>query len=498
MPFDRLFFAAVLALASSCATAATAGTPTVYRVWNGDDSGVGNLRSAIASINASPHEGSFVIEFNLGQIPIVWITHDLPEIDRPGQDIIIDGVGTRGLVITGRGAAGLIRARRFGSISIRNLSLSAGKSVGGGCLRAMDEGTQTSRVLVENVSFIDCVAGSEGGGAVFAGNSLKVVNSIFQGNRVDLRSPDSAGGAAIVKRGVGSLEIESSIFHGNTVYGDGSTSVAAKGGAVFIHSAGYGHTIRGSRFTSNRASGPGGALVGQGGAINVRAGELRVDSSYFQGNYASQFGGSIAIKPEFGAEDLPEVVIENSTFESNLSHVGGALSFQDYRPSGGLLTVRNSLFRSNRGAGRGQTIDVAGAGATLKISHTAFETLENSPPSYPNHCTGVAQDHGSNAVSGRASIGCGLSGEVMASLGLAGEAPSLPQAVPVAYALLADSPLLDGGAAHSGSHIFPFTCTTSDARGEARPHPSRNSVFPTCDIGPVEAFQAMFSDGFES
>lgn len=494
MSFHRWMFGALLELVSICALA---GNATVYTVNSRDDSDTGSLRWAIQSINASQDEGPFVIEFRFSEIPAVWVDRDLPAIDKPGRDIIIDGAGTRGLVISGRSAAGLIKARRFGSLSIRSLSLSFGKAVGGGCLWAMDEAAPASRILVENVSFIDCAAGSEGGGAVFAGNSLKVVNSVFRGNRVDLRSPDSAGGAAIAKHGIGRLEIESSVFHGNTVFGDGSTGVAAKGGAVFIHSAGFIHTIRGSRFTSNQASGPGGALVGQGGAINMRAGELRVDSSYFHGNYSSQHGGSIAIQPEWGAEDLPEVVIENSTFEQNLSTGGGALSFWDSRTSGSLLTVRNSLFRSNRGSSRGQTIEVVGAGATLRISHSAFETLQYFPAHNPHHCAGVAQDHGSNAVAGPASLGCGLSGEVVTSLGLVGEAPSLPPAVSVAYALVADSPLLDGGAAHSGSHSFPFTCTTSDARGEARPHPSRNGVLPTCDIGPVEAFQAMFSDGFE-
>jgi predicted outer membrane repeat protein len=154
-------------------------------------------------------------------------------------------------------------------LTIENLTLKDGNSTG----RAFDGG---------------------GGGAVFArGGRLRIVNSIFAGNRCDPVGPDLGGGA------VRAL----SQYHGLPVVVTGSRftgNVCSNGGA--LSSIGVSWTVRSCRLLGNRAIGhganparPGTPGGGSGGAI-YNDGDtmtLSIAGTVFTGNRANEGGGAI-------------------------------------------------------------------------------------------------------------------------------------------------------------------------------------------------------------
>jgi hypothetical protein len=133
-----------------------------------------------------------------------------------------------------------------------------------------------------------------GGGAIFdRGGQLKVINSIFIGNRCDPTGPD-LGGAAI--RAL-------SQYQNRPVYVSYSTfrrGVCSNGGA--LSSIGVSWTVLNSLMTGNQAIGaganpaqqgtPGG---GSGGAIynDGDTYHLKVEGTIISGNHANEGGGAI-------------------------------------------------------------------------------------------------------------------------------------------------------------------------------------------------------------
>jgi hypothetical protein len=157
----------------------------------------------------------------------------------------------------------------------------------------------TPELVIQNMSF---TAGNStgqhfeggGGGAIFdRGGRLRIVNSVFTGNRCDHYGPD-LGGAAV--RAL-------SQYHGLPVYVVGSrfTANVCSNGAA-LSSIGVSWTVLNSTFSGNRAIGrganpadPGTPGGGSGGAIyndgNLMA--LTIAGCLFTGNHANEGGGAI-------------------------------------------------------------------------------------------------------------------------------------------------------------------------------------------------------------
>ncbi len=154
-----------------------------------------------------------------------------------------------------------------------------------------------------------------GGGAVFArGGRLRIVNSVFAGNRCDRDGPDVGGGA------VRAL----SQYHGLPVYVSDSRFTAnacSNGGA--LSSIGVSWTVRNSRFRANRAIGDGANPAaqgtrggGSGGAIYNDGDRmtLSIAGSLFTDNHANAGGGAIF----FVSDDRTGTMsITDSTLERN-------------------------------------------------------------------------------------------------------------------------------------------------------------------------------------
>ena len=155
------------------------------------------------------------------------------------------------------------------------------------------------KLVIQNMTFTNGNSTGQrfdggGGGAIFdRGGRLRIVNSVFAGNRCEHDGPDIGGGA------VRAL----SQYHGLPVYVMNSrftSNVCANGGA--LSSIGVSWTVLDSTFVANRAIGlganpaqsgtPGG---GSGGAIYNDGDRmtLSIRGSSFTGNHANEGGGAI-------------------------------------------------------------------------------------------------------------------------------------------------------------------------------------------------------------
>jgi hypothetical protein len=155
------------------------------------------------------------------------------------------------------------------------------------------------RLVIENLAFAHGNSSGErfdggGGGAIFArGGRLRIVDSVFTGNRCDRDGPDIGGGAVRALSQYDDLPVYvvGSRFDGN---------VCSNGGA--LSSIGVSWTVLNSRFVANRAIGaganparsgtPGG---GSGGAIYNDGDQmtLSIGGSVFVDNRANEGGGAI-------------------------------------------------------------------------------------------------------------------------------------------------------------------------------------------------------------
>jgi predicted outer membrane repeat protein len=175
-------------------------------------------------------------------------------------------------------------------------------------------------LVVQNLTLADGNSSGQrfdggGGGAIFArGGQLRIVNSVFTGNRCERDGPD-IGGAAV--RAL-------SQYDNRPVYVVGSRfadNACSNGGA--LSSIGVSWTVLNSRFVGNRALGsganparagtPGG---GSGGAIYNDGDQmsLSIGGSLFTGNHANEGGGAIF----FVSDDRTgTMAIRRSTLERN-------------------------------------------------------------------------------------------------------------------------------------------------------------------------------------
>ncbi|MEO8967892.1 MAG: hypothetical protein ABI427_10135 [Solirubrobacteraceae bacterium] len=154
-------------------------------------------------------------------------------------------------------------------------------------------------LVIQNLTLTDGNSSGQdfdggGGGAIFdRGGRLRIINSVFTGNRCEGDGPDLGGGAVRALsqyRGL-AVDVVGSRF---------SANVCSNGGA--LSSIGVSWTVLNCRFLGNRATGvganparrgtPGG---GSGGAIYNDGDRmaLSIAGSLFEGNRAKEGGGAI-------------------------------------------------------------------------------------------------------------------------------------------------------------------------------------------------------------
>jgi predicted outer membrane repeat protein len=171
---------------------------------------------------------------------------------------------------------------------------------------------------------------AEGGGAIYAGDSIAIVGSTFEYNNVSdeggavliedqdaliqssvfrfNRAAWDSGGAVNYCSDLPNghrLTVQSSTFHDNSAgfrHGSGGDG-GSEGGAINGCNSGSSLSVSGSTFTDNKVS-------GIGGAIQVE-GDFKASGNLFSKNYATGDGGAI--------HSQDSVVIESNTIRNNVA-----------------------------------------------------------------------------------------------------------------------------------------------------------------------------------
>ena len=199
----------------------------------------------------------------------------------------------------------------------------------------------TPRLVVQNLTFASGNATGEtdeggGGGAIFArGGRLKIVASLFTGNRCDATGPDLGGGA------VRAL----SQYHGRPVTVAGSTftkGVCSNGAA--LSSIGVSWSIYNSTFTHNRAIGRGANPARAGTPGGGSGGALYFDGNRFR------------------------VLLAGARMTDNHAREGGGAVFFVSNDRSGVLEIRSSTLRKNPSDGFETKPGIFFLGRTLEIS----------------------------------------------------------------------------------------------------------------------------------
>lgn len=196
-----------------------------------------------------------------------------------------------------------------------------------------------------------------------------------------------------------------------------------------------------------------------GGGIDIGGGALSVVNSTVSGNTSAGDGGGIAGAP---------LGLYNATVVGNTANADGVgTAVGAGIASSGATTFVNSIIAFN-----------------ANVLQAAPLTLED------DNCSGTLASQGNNIVSNVDSGHCTITGP-----GVAIEGPGIGElqdngGPTQTYALLASSPAINGGA-HGGCTDNLGALLTTDQRGSPRP----NGRY--CDIGAYEAFEFIFSDGFE-
>jgi hypothetical protein len=247
-----------------------------------------------------------VITFDCGAKPVKITMQATAKVRNTSSEVVLDGGGK--VTLSGGGARRILYLDTCDPAQVWTTS------------HCQDQATP--RLTIQNMTFRDGNSTGQqydggGGGAIFdRGGQLKVINSIFAGNRCDSTGPD-LGGAAI--RAL-------SQYQNRTVYVSYSTfrgGVCSNGGA--LSSIGVSWTVLDSLMTGNQAIGVGanparpGTPGGGSGAAIYNDGDtynLKVEGTVISGNHAREGGGAIF----FVSNDRTgTLLIKGSTLHDNPS-----------------------------------------------------------------------------------------------------------------------------------------------------------------------------------
>ena len=220
-------------------------------------------------------------------------------------------------------------------------------------------------VSINSSNFIDNLA-SNGGGAIYlltshSNSMFQIANSIFADN-----NPPTSGGAIYFEQSA-NISINSSNFSNN--------SAMNRGGAIYLLNSLPNSMLQleGTIFTENNSTNS------HGGALYLeQSGDVSINSSAFNDNLASNYGGgAICI---FNSQSNSLLTIVNSRFTQNNStnYYGGAIYLEQF----GNFSINSSNFSNNYAYYGGGAIYLMNSqsNSMFKIVHSLF--TDNSSPNY--------------------------------------------------------------------------------------------------------------------
>jgi CSLREA domain-containing protein len=251
-------------------------------------------------------------------------------IDANNGTLNLAGVSFVNNIATGNDG-GAIRAGRSLSILGSNFSGNQAGERGGAIFFS---GGAAHTLLISATNFSGNQAGQRGGAiAAPSTSNIFIYDSVFSGNIAEGSQTSHGGGAIFIDNGYDDNEvvIERTAFSGNLTF-------HGSGGALYLNDDVPAH-IRDSSFNGNISGGP--SYSGRGGAIFSQNGNLEVRRVTLNGNLTAVNGQGGAIH-QAGTGAVTGVA--NSTFFANAAPdgQGGAL-----RVAAGQLRLRNVTLASN-------------------------------------------------------------------------------------------------------------------------------------------------------
>ena len=224
-------------------------------VTNGNDSGAGSLREAIALACA----GS-TITFAIG-VNLITLTSGELGITK---NLTIQGPEGNTVAISGNNASRVLNIFQAGTVTLNNLAVTNGRADNGGGIAI--NGTT---VNINNSSVANNTATGIGGGIFNANGTLNITASAIYGNTGSQGGGIANGGTPSV------LNVTNSTISGNTSTGNG--------GGIFTNAQ---VTVRNSTITNNLAMGDGISTGIGGGISNFSAEPVSLGNTIIAGNSA--------------------------------------------------------------------------------------------------------------------------------------------------------------------------------------------------------------------
>lgn len=380
------------------------------------------------------------------------------------------------------------------TLTFKGVSLQSASGDGGAVTN------RAGRIVFDNA----LLAANANGPAIYSTGTVSVQNgSLFTNN-------SSSGDGGVIKSD-GDVAIADSKFELNN---------AGAGGVLYLGAAGTA-TVSETEFDQNTAttggvfSGPGtwrisknsftgnDALGGSGGAIGGVSGDIEVSGSYFYANEAiGMEGGAI--------ESTGDLAATSTTFQENLSDIGGAISSRGPTTSvtnstfagnssstkggglfasGGSVTISNSTFGENF-SGYGGGFAWEQNGGSMALRNTLLATNASSVSGMDCESASAIASQGHNLVGD--ATGCSITPGTGDQLGTS-SAPVDALLAPLdsngtytkTFALQPGSPAID-----TGDPAAPGTgessCEQLDQRGIVRPRDGDGDLDFRCDIGAYE------------
>jgi hypothetical protein len=266
--------------------------------------GRGTAASCTSAAVVTAVRAGGIIRFSCGRTPVTIRMSTTAKVMNTSPQVVLDGGGR--VTLSGEGRRRILYMDTCDPAQVWTTS------------HCQDQASP--RLVIQNLTFTDGNSSGQrfdggGGGAIFArGGRLRVVNSVFVGNRCERDGPDIGGGAvrALSQYDDFPVYVVNSRFAGN---------VCSNGGA--LSSIGVSWTALNSRFLANRAIGiganpaqPGTLGGGSGGAIYNDGDQmtLSIGGSLFLDNHATEGGGAVF----FVSDDRTgTMAIRDSTLERN-------------------------------------------------------------------------------------------------------------------------------------------------------------------------------------
>jgi hypothetical protein len=242
------------------------------------DSGPGSLRAAIES--AVPGEVITFANSLRGQ------TIALASPLLVDTSLTVSGF-SNGPTISGNGVTEILMISKGASVNLTTLTIANGNATRGGAIDNAGNLTIKSSALSSNVA-IGSATTAGAGGAIYneTGATLTIINSTLSGNEAidGVASGGTASGGAVECALASTTSLRGSTFSSNFAISSQGPGGRAMGGAIDVTLATV--AITNSRFVGNLASG---FSLGQSGAIN-NSGGVTIRGSVFTSNRATATG----------------------------------------------------------------------------------------------------------------------------------------------------------------------------------------------------------------